>query len=1374
MQGKTGLLVLVILLACVVHSESIAASNNLSLDNRIFYQEKIERIYWQERIWPDKNTSKPSFENLISREIVQKKVEDYLRKAKAIEVYWHKPIQESQIQAEMDRMVRNTKNPKMLQKIFDALNNDPDVIAQCLALPSLANRLIRNRYSSDAVFHADEKSKASQDASLITNAETMQSTSGKYYELNFSSNDDLTEFNEINSQYSKLKLRQVSKIQEDSERFYVFAVLERSEKTLKVAIVEWKKESFDSWWRIASKDIPIAVPNFNRTAFSLRNTINQSDCVDQTWTSIPAAPQPRTNHVTFWTGSEMLIWGGGSEDYGGLKNGAKYDPITDTWLPISTNGAPGPYASAVWTGSEMILWDGTTGGRYNPASDTWSPISTINAPQTGGAVWTGNEMIIWNGNSGGRYNPSTDSWSPISNVGAPGNGPPVWTGSEMIIWDGDSGGRYNPSNDTWTAISIVNAPSPRSSYTAVWTGIEMIIYGGNWETTGGRYNPTSDSWTPTSTIGTPCIRETHRAVWTGNEMIIWGGNSFCDTGAGGKYNPFTDTWMPTSTVNAPSGRTAPLVWTGSEMIVWGGDYYDRLFDDGGRYDPVADSWIPINNGSITTRRLHTAVWTGVEMIIWGGTNGTFFDLNSGGIYDPTTNSWTTTNEADAPSERRSHTAVWSGSEMIVWGGSSSQPGSFFDTGGRYNPSSDSWIPTDVSQAPGARDQHSAIWTGNQMVIWGGYSAGPIDPTGGIYQPDSWSPTNTVGAPEGRWLHTANWTGSEMIVWGGQVPNIGAINTGGKYNPLTDSWLPMNNTDAPSPRYYHSAIWSGEELLVWGGDSNPGTLGDGKRYLPSDDSWTDISSVNSPSPRRKHTAVQAGGQMIIWGGVFDYSNFLNDGAIYFVNDDSWSQISTLNAPNARAGHTAVWTGTQMIVWGGVPFDASGGLYCLTVPTAFDDAYSIDENSTVNIPAPGVLTNDVDPQNDVLTAELVSEPANGVVTLNSDGSFVYTPDIDFVGTDSFVYRCKDATYFSNDATVSIYVGNQLPIANPDTANTSEDTSVTIDVLLNDSDPDGDPINVVNVTTPQNGTAVINLDDTITYTPNPGFSGTDSFDYTIDDGHGGTDSASVTITVAANQPPVANADTANTSENTPVIIDVLSNDSDPEGDPIHVISVTNPQNGTAVINPDDTITYTPNATFSGTDSFDYTIDDGHGNTASASVTITVAANCLFCDDFEDGVLATDWTYVKGSWSESNGSLIGDPSGKKSLAIANPAFNGCSTCTVQTSMESDGSAFGKVWLFSWYVDKHNRVELLMNEAQDKWIVKQRVGGVVVAKSKSISTIDPNTFYDVSLQFDGTSIILKVNGTELINLPAVGTPYGTIGFQNKKTVSRFGYININ
>ena len=103
------------------------------------------------------------------------------------------------------------------------------------------------------------------------------------------------------------------------------------------------------------------------------------------------------------------------------------------------------------------------------------------------------------------------------------------------------------------------------------------------------------------------------------------------------------------------------------------------------------------------------------MIVWGGFDGTF-RLNTGGKYNPSTNSWTATSTNNAPVGREFHTAVWTGSEMIVWGG-----GSYQNTGGKYNPGTDSWTATDITRAPGGRTAHTAVWTGSQMIVW----AGPV-------------------------------------------------------------------------------------------------------------------------------------------------------------------------------------------------------------------------------------------------------------------------------------------------------------------------------------------------------------------------------------------------------------------------------------------------------------------------------------------------------------------------------------------------------------------------------------------------------------------------------------------------------------------------
>src|SRR5262249_6336167 len=145
--------------------------------------------------------------------------------------------------------------------------------------------------------------------------------------------------------------------------------------------------------------------------------------------------------------------------------------------------------------------------------------------------------------------------------------------------------------------------------------------------------------------------------------------------------------------------------------------------------------------------------------------------------------WKSTLTAGAPLRRTFHTAVWTGSEMIIWGGYG-QGGIELNTGGRYNPATDSWTATSTIDAPEGRQQHAAVWTGTEMIIWGGYGIITIENSGGRYNPstDSWTATSTTDPPSARWQHTAVWTGSEMIVWGGWDGGGTLFNTGGRYDP----------------------------------------------------------------------------------------------------------------------------------------------------------------------------------------------------------------------------------------------------------------------------------------------------------------------------------------------------------------------------------------------------------------------------------------------------------------------------------------------------------------------------------------------------------------------------------------------------------------
>ncbi len=578
------------------------------------------------------------------------------------------------------------------------------------------------------------------------------------------------------------------------------------------------------------------------------------------------------------------------------------------------------------------------------------------------AVWTGSLMLVWGGgnplssvwtNHGGRYDPATDSWTPTSTAQVPsprGSHSAVWTGNRMLVWGGNSGsgplntgGRYDPAADTWTPTSTVDAPSPRGLHTAVWTGGQMLVWGGAGGSgvlnTGGRYDPTADSWTATSNGHVPPAREGHTAVWTGGQMLVWGGdNGSSVLNTGGRYDPAADSWMAISTDGAPAPRDShTAIWTGDLLLVWGGESDAGYLSTGGRYDPATDSWAATSPvGTPWSRRDHTAVWTGSRMVVWGGFGCCGFGqrLDTGGSYDPTTDTWTATSLVGTPERRDLHTAIWTGSQMVVWGGSGWNF-KLLNSGGRYDPASDSWTATSIGNAPLPRTSHTAVWTGSLMVVWGGYDGGYMN-TGGRYDPatDSWTATSTAGAPSTRSRHTAVWTGSRMVVWGGYYyggPEGYFWDTGGRYDPVADSWTATSTAGAPLPRAVHTAIWTGSLMLVWGGFGGEipsiDYLSTGGVYDPATDIWTETSTAGAPEPRDFHTAIWTGSLMLVWGG-WDGDESLEAGGRYDPATDSWTPISTAGAPLPRSSHTAVWTGDLMLVWGGYGGSSyldSGGRY-----------------------------------------------------------------------------------------------------------------------------------------------------------------------------------------------------------------------------------------------------------------------------------------------------------------------------------------------------------------------------------------------------------------------------------------------------------------
>ena len=325
-----------------------------------------------------------------------------------------------------------------------------------------------------------------------------------------------------------------------------------------------------------------------------------------------------------------------------------------------------------------------------------------------------------------------------------------------------------------------------------------------------------------------------------------------------------------------------------------------------------------------------------------------------------------------------------------------------------------------------------------------------------------------------------------------------------------------------------------------------------------------------------------------------------------------------------------------------------------PVASDNAYNLFEDGVLQIDAAtGVLANDSDPDGDPISALLVSGPLDGTLSLAADGSFTYTPDADFHGTDSFTYTAEDATATSSDATVTITVNprNDDPDAGDDFYGVDQNGELQIDavsgVLANDDDIDGDALISLLAGSPSHGTIALASDGSFTYTPNAGFIGSDSFKYRAHDGLAVSSEATVTIDVIAanNGSPNAQDDLYGVDQQSVLhrnaLAGVLANDDDPDGDALSALLVSGPGNGTLALAADGSFTYTPDSGFSGSDSFVYRAHDGGLFSNDATVTINVTENDIVWEtDFESGL-------PPGSSTDGDVQIADDGSGVNSAAL-------------------------------------------------------------------------------------------------------------------------------
>ncbi|MCK5827539.1 tandem-95 repeat protein, partial [Candidatus Bipolaricaulota bacterium] len=341
---------------------------------------------------------------------------------------------------------------------------------------------------------------------------------------------------------------------------------------------------------------------------------------------------------------------------------------------------------------------------------------------------------------------------------------------------------------------------------------------------------------------------------------------------------------------------------------------------------------------------------------------------------------------------------------------------------------------------------------------------------------------------------------------------------------------------------------------------------------------------------------------------------------------------------------------------------------------------------------VLSNDSDPENDTLSVLSTSRPLHGAVVANGT-SIIYTPAPNYFGVDSLTYTISDGHGGTATATIAIDVLpiNDAPVAQDDTQTMQEGAPVTILVLPNDSDPDGDSLRIESVTQPSNGT-IINSGSALVYEPNTGYSGTDTFTYTVADNQGGTSTARVTVLVnSLNDLPIAQDDSATTDEDLLVVIPILANDSDPDGDFLLIESFTDPLNG-SVLNSRTSLSYIPNPGFQGIDTFTYTVSDGNGGSAQATVTVSVSEvneAPIAQDDSaitDEGIAVTILSLLNDSDPDGDPLVIesvmspdnGDVSivGSELIYTPDPQFYGVDTLTYTVSDGRGGTSTATVFI--------------------------------------------------------------------------------------------------